>query len=79
MGKKGKNEGYKTPEGYFDSLSDRIMERMEEDPLGLPKKEGFQVPDGYFDSLEQKILDKVDKPEPNVMPKAISTRRIKVA
>ena len=67
MGELGKNEGFKTPEGYFGSLSDQIKDRMEDESLDLPRKEGFQVPDGYFDSLEQKILSKVDQREPKVI------------
>ncbi|NNL83979.1 MAG: hypothetical protein HKP28_11370, partial [Winogradskyella sp.] len=51
MDKKYKKEGFKLPEGYFEGLTDRILERVAEDTSDLPQKEGFTVPEGYFDSL----------------------------
>lgn len=59
---------YKVPEGYFDSLPERILERVHaldaDDPgtelkalspllAGLPKKSPFSVPEGYFDKVPE--------------------------
>lgn len=67
MGKKNKENGFKTPEGYFDGLTDRIMDRIGKESDARPEAEGFKVPDGYFDSLSDKILEKVAQPEPKVV------------
>ncbi|MBP9794076.1 MAG: hypothetical protein KBC56_08765 [Flavobacterium sp.] len=49
--------GFKTPENYFDSLEDRVMQRIsfEENKM----ETGFAVPDHYFDSLEEKVMQKL--------------------
>jgi hypothetical protein len=54
-----KKNNFKTPPDYFESLTDRILQRLDdEDTKGLPKKEGFTVPKGYFEGVEKDILDK---------------------
>ncbi|MBT8312424.1 MAG: hypothetical protein HKP23_06290, partial [Flavobacteriaceae bacterium] len=58
MDKKYKKEGFKLPEGYFEGLTDRILERVAEDTSDLPEKEGFTVPEGYFDSLNERVRAK---------------------
>ena len=67
MGKISKNDGFKTPEGYFEGLTDRILSKMEDESADLPKSDGFQVPDGYFDSVNKEILSKLERPEPKVV------------
>lgn len=45
---------YKVPVGYFDALSDIILERIS---TGLPNKVNvFEVPDNYFEQLPDAIL-----------------------
>ena len=67
MGKISKNDGFKTPDGYFEGLTDRILDKMKNESEDLPKTEGFQVPEGYFDSLNKEILSNLDQPEPKVV------------
>ena len=67
MGKISKNDGFKTPEGYFEGLTGRILNKMEDESDNLPKSEGFQVPEGYFDSVNKEILSKLERPEPKVV------------
>lgn len=63
-----KKNNFKTPPGYFENLSDRILQRMdEEDTKGLPQKEGFSVPKGYFEGVEKDILEKALKPDTPVI------------
>ncbi len=63
-----KKNNFKTPPGYFENLSDRILQKLdEEDSQGLPKKEGFTVPKGYFEKVDKNILDKALKPETPVI------------
>jgi hypothetical protein len=49
--------GFKTPENYFDSLEERVMQRISFDENKIPT--GFVIPDNYFDSLEEKIMQKL--------------------
>ncbi len=67
MGKISKENNFKTPEGYFDELTERIMERLDRVIPDIPKSDGFKVPDSYFDSLSEQIVKQVDKPEPKVV------------
>ena len=67
MGKISKENNFKTPEGYFDELTERIMERLDREIPDIPKSDGFKVPDSYFDSLSEQIVKQVDKPEPKVV------------
>lgn len=50
--------GFSTPTDYFDTLSDRLIEKLDgELPLEfLPKTSGFVVPENYFAKNETKIL-----------------------
>ncbi len=49
---------FKTPEGYFEGLPDRLMDRISEKGPRIPENDGFRVPDGYFEGLHDKILAK---------------------
>ncbi len=63
MDKKYKKEGFKLPEGYFEGLTDRILEGIAEDTSKLPDKEGFAVPEGYFDSLDERVRKAISPDE----------------
>ncbi len=63
MGKK-EEQNFKTPEGYFDSFNEKLMQRMQAEEATetlsfLPKSDGFQTPQGYFESVTEKILPQV--------------------
>lgn len=60
--------GFKTPENYFDSLEERVMQRISFDENKI--NTGFKVPDNYFDSFEEKVIQKL--PSDNVEIKVIS-------
>ncbi|RXR19045.1 hypothetical protein EQG63_06255 [Flavobacterium amnicola] len=49
--------GFKIPENYFDSLEERVMQRISFDENKIAT--GFKVPDQYFDSLEEKVMQKL--------------------
>lgn len=66
MNKNNTIKDFKTPEGYFEGFTDRLLDKMsnENDELAetiLPKNDGFKAPEGYFDSLNKSILDEVTK------------------
>lgn len=75
MSKKGKhiNPAQSQPDkAYFDSLTDKIMERVELEESILYTDERlkvlpFKTPEGYFDQLGAKIL-KSNKQETKVIP-----------
>ena len=68
MKKIPKKNSFKTPSGYFEGLTERIQERMqEEDAQKFPDKEGFAVPDTYFDDLEKEILANTTQKETPVI------------
>ena len=61
--KKDKENNFKTPEGYFDSFHERLMDKIEQEETALgesviPKTDGFSVPEGYFSNLTQDVLSK---------------------
>lgn len=66
MNKNNTKKDFKTPEGYFEGFTDRLLDKMsnENDELAetiLPKNDGFKTPEGYFDSLNKTVLDNVNK------------------
>lgn len=72
MGKDKKNN-FKTPEGYFDSFHDRLMDRIHQEDGDMessiiPKTDGFVVPNKYFEDLTEKVVNKADKHEIKVVP-----------
>lgn len=53
-----KKAGYKIPEGYFDSVEDNILNKINS-PFEDVNASGYEVPDNYFNSIEDKVLDRV--------------------
>ena len=67
MNKSNKNNGFKTPEDYFEGLTDRLLEKLSEEDSILPKEDGFAVPEGYFDTLNEKLADKIQQEDTKVV------------
>ncbi|MGI9551473.1 MAG: hypothetical protein ACR2MT_09755 [Aurantibacter sp.] len=72
MNKSGKNNGFKTPEGYFEGLKDKLMGKLSDEDSVSPnpdshRGDGFVVPQDYFETLNEKIKAKVDKKEAKVV------------
>lgn len=63
MDKKYKKEGFKVPDGYFEGLNQRLLNRLDQDNGDLPGDDGFAVPEGYFDSLQDKLSSKIESSE----------------
>ena len=49
-----KENVFKVPEGYFDSLSQQIINEVKLSEL-LPEKDGFAVPSNYFEETKSNI------------------------
>ncbi len=48
--------GFRTPDGYFDRLPGRIMDRIGREATG---KDGFRVPGDYFETLPDRLTDRL--------------------
>lgn len=61
LSKISKENPFKVPVDYFDSLSDNILQKINAIPdLERMKRENpFSVPDGYFDTLPAKIQQRI--------------------
>ncbi len=68
MKEKDKHSGFKTPEGYFEGLSDSLLDKLKGESTIIPKNEGFEVPEGYFEGLNQNILSNLKEEESKVIP-----------
>ena len=58
MKPKHKKNPFRTPEGYFEALSDKVMERLSEEgeaARASKNASGFTVPDGYFENIGESI------------------------
>tara|TARA_R110002049_G_scaffold284681_1_gene465317 strand:+ start:864 stop:1370 length:507 start_codon:yes stop_codon:yes gene_type:complete len=70
-----KSSGFKTPNNYFESIDDQILDRLNDiEIISAPETAGFMVPKDYFDSVETTILEKLEsKSETPVI--ALKSRR----
>ena len=69
-----KENGFKVPEGYFDSLEDNIMSELKlKDQVNTS---GYTTPDNYFEALEDSILDKVSEEKDTKVINIFSRRNI---
>ena len=65
--KKNIKNSFKTPQNYFDSFEDKLMDKLSTKESVMPKARGFTVPDNYFDTFNDKLTSKLNK-ETNVIP-----------
>ena len=70
-----KNPGFKTPDNYFETIEDNIMDAIkQENALNLSTETGFKTPNNYFNNLEDVIISKIEtKNSPKVI--ALFTKR----
>ncbi|MEM9363703.1 MAG: hypothetical protein AAGA43_13780 [Bacteroidota bacterium] len=71
MGKKDEHN-FKTPEGYFDSFNERLMQRLQDEEAEeklsfLPESDGFKTPTAYFEGVEDEVLSKLREEQPKVI------------
>jgi len=67
MEESNKKNPFKIPEGYFDKLTDGLLEKLSEEKLVLPEEDGFAVPESYFDELHKNIQQKLDSEETRIV------------
>lgn len=60
--KKDKQNGFNTPEGYFENFHERLIDKIKKEEAQtesiMPKSDGFGVPEGYFSGVTKKVLSK---------------------
>lgn len=59
--KKNTKNPFKTPQNYFDSFEDKLMDKLSTKESVMPKARGFTVPDNYFDMFNDKLTSKLNK------------------
>ncbi|MDX1471980.1 MAG: hypothetical protein R3213_10820, partial [Flavobacteriaceae bacterium] len=70
------NPGFKVPNGYFDSIEERVLGRIEQqNPLNSIKNSGFTVPDNYFSTVQDKIVNRA-YPTVTSKPKIFTLKRL---
>lgn len=63
-----KQTGFKTPDAYFESLDDILLNQIKLDTqLNDKTALGFKVPERYFKSFDESILKRLQKEEPKVI------------
>lgn len=65
--KKNKNNPFKTPEGYFDSFQENLMDKVSKKESVVPKETAFKVPEAYFDMFHAELMERLDS-ETKVVP-----------
>ena len=67
MGNTSKDSGFKTPEGYFDHLQDRILDHTAQvRNRRKDHRHGFRVPEGYFEGLADRLQERRKNKESKV-------------
>jgi len=61
--------GFTTPTDYFDTLSDRIFEKISGDvnTTSFPEATGFVVPENYFNKNEEILLSRMNHSKTKVI------------
>ncbi len=56
-----KSTGFKTPDHYFESFEDKLLERLDEkESIAGIETSGYAVPKNYFDSVEDHVFGKLN-------------------
>lgn len=65
---KVKKTGFKTPDNYFESFEDKLLERMSKSkPISDIQSPGFKVPKDYFDSVEDSVMGNLNEDKTRVV------------
>ena len=64
--KKDKKNSFNTPDGYFESFNERLMNKINQEGAEatstvIPKSDGFAVPEAYFETLSDRLASRLAK------------------
>lgn len=63
-----KTPGFKTPDNYFDTIEDRVFDKLNtKSLLNDIKTTGFNTPKGYFNTIEDNVLSKITEEKTKVI------------
>lgn len=63
-----KQTGFKTPDAYFESFDELLLNQLTVDNhLKGETTAGFKTPEGYFESFDATVLKQLQKEEPKVI------------
>lgn len=72
-----KKTGFKTPDNYFNTVEDNIMNAIkQEGNLNLSKETGFKTPDNYFETIEDAVINRLNKKDGSKVIKLFSRRNL---
>jgi len=49
--------GFKVPDGYFDQLTDRVLNSIDKEDA---QHAGFDVPEAYFEQLHDQVMERLE-------------------
>ena len=55
-----KTTGFKTPDNYFDTIEDNVMDNIKLNNILNSKSTGQTTPEGYFDTIEDSVFQKIN-------------------
>ena len=53
--------GFKTPDTYFESIEDRVFDKLNDSSFKDIAEPGYSAPSTYFDSIEERVLGRLKK------------------
>src|SRR5690606_2786055 len=68
MKKEKQKNDFKVPEGYFDSLPLRILDKVAAENSVFQDNDGFIIPEGYMDTFSEKVLQRLETGKSEVLP-----------
>ncbi|WP_445382485.1 hypothetical protein [Robiginitalea sp. IMCC43444] len=58
-----KHKGFTVPEGYFDTLTDRVLDQVKKEHIPKTSEDqGFKLPEGYFDTFGERLESRMQQP-----------------
>jgi hypothetical protein len=70
-----KTTGFKTPDNYFDTIEDNVMDNIKLNNILNSKSTGQTIPEGYFDTIEDSVYKKITSSKKEIKVVRLFTRK----
>jgi len=70
-----KTTGFKTPDNYFDTIEDNVMDNIKLNNILNSKSTGQTTPEGYFDTIEDSVFQKITSSKKEIKVIRLFTRK----
>ena len=70
-----KTTGFYTPDNYFDTIEDNVMNNIKLNDILTSKSTGQKIPEGYFDTIEDRVFEKITSSKKEVNVVRLFTRK----